>query len=269
MWAHAASLANISVLQERGVRIIGPDEGIQACGDVGPGRMQQPDEIVQLVSGLFQTGRLAGKKLVITAGPTREALDPVRYISNHSSGKMGYALAEAAVEAGAKVTLISGPVDLAPPERCQLRAVVSAEEMLRASLEAAADADIFIAAAAVADYRASTVAGQKIKKQGDQISISLQKNPDIVATVAAQTDCFVLGFAAETQNIESYAKDKLASKNLNAIIANDVSRGDVGFNAEDNEVSWIDADSTTVFSKRSKAQLARDILEHMVSHHKL
>lgn len=269
MWAHAASLANISVLQERGVRIIGPDEGIQACGDVGPGRMQQPDEIVQLVSGLFQTGRLAGKKLVITAGPTREALDPVRYISNHSSGKMGYALAEAAVEAGAKVTLISGPVDLAPPERCQLRAVVSAEEMLRASLEAAADADIFIAAAAVADYRASTVAGQKIKKQGDQISISLQKNPDIVATVATQTDCFVLGFAAETQNIESYAKDKLASKNLNAIIANDVSRGDVGFNAEDNEVSWIDADSTTVFSKRSKAQLARDILEHMVSHHKL
>ena len=269
MWAHAASLANISVLQERGVRIIGPDEGIQACGDVGPGRMQQPDEIVQLVSGLFQTRRLAGKKLVITAGPTREALDPVRYISNHSSGKMGYALAEAAVEAGAKVTLISGPVDLAPPERCQLRAVVSAEEMLRASLEAAADADIFIAAAAVADYRASTVAGQKIKKQGDQISISLQKNPDIVATVAAQTDCFVLGFAAETQNIESYAKDKLASKNLNAIIANDVSRGDVGFNAEDNEVSWIDADSTTVFSKRSKAQLARDILEHMVSHHKL
>lgn len=269
MWTHAASLANISVLQERGVRIIGPDEGIQACGDVGPGRMQQPDEIVQLVSGLFQTGRLAGKKLVITAGPTREALDPVRYISNHSSGKMGYALAEAAVEAGAKVTLISGPVDLAPPERCQLRAVVSAEEMLRASLEAAADADIFIAAAAVADYRASTVAGQKIKKQGDQISISLQKNPDIVATVAAQTDCFVLGFAAETQNIESYAKDKLASKNLNAIIANDVSRGDVGFNAEDNEVSWIDADSTTVFSKRSKAQLARDILEHMVSHHKL
>ena len=269
MWAHAASLANISVLQERVVRIIGPDEGIQACGDVGPGRMQQPDEIVQLVSGLFQTRRLAGKKLVITAGPTREALDPVRYISNHSSGKMGYALAEAAVEAGAKVTLISGPVDLAPPERCQLRAVVSAEEMLRASLEAAADADIFIAAAAVADYRASTVAGQKIKKQGDQISISLQKNPDIVATVAAQTDCFVLGFAAETQNIESYAKDKLASKNLNAIIANDVSRGDVGFNAEDNEVSWIDADSTTVFSKRSKAQLARDILEHMVSHHKL
>ena len=269
MWAHAASVANISMLQERGVRIIGPDEGIQACGDVGPGRMQQPDAIVHNLGSLFQTGRLAGKKLVITAGPTREALDPVRYISNHSSGKMGYALAEAAIEAGANVSLISGPVAIAPPERCQFTAVESAQQMLNASLEAAADADIFIAAAAVADYRASSVAEQKIKKQGEQISISLEKTPDIVATVAQQTDCFVVGFAAETQDVESYARDKLARKNLHAIIANDVSRGDVGFNAEDNEVSWIDADSTKVFSKRSKAQLARDILEHMVNHHKL
>jgi len=269
MWAHAASVANISMLQERGVRIIGPDEGIQACGDVGPGRMEQPDAIVHNLGSLFQTGRLAGKKLVITAGPTREALDPVRYISNHSSGKMGYALAEAAIEAGANVSLISGPVAIAPPERCQFTAVESAQQMLNASLEAAADADIFIAAAAVADYRASSVAEQKIKKQGEQISISLEKNPDIVATVAQQTDCFVVGFAAETQDVESYARDKLARKNLHAIIANDVSRGDVGFNAEDNEVSWIDADSTKVFSKRSKAQLARDILEHMVNHHKL
>ncbi|MGB2466368.1 MAG: phosphopantothenoylcysteine decarboxylase, partial [Porticoccaceae bacterium] len=167
------------------------------------------------------------------------------------------------------VTLISGPVKLSPPERCQFTPVVSAQEMLTASLEAAADADIFIAAAAVADYRASTVAEQKIKKQCEQISLTLEKNPDIVATVAADCNCFVVGFAAETQDVEAYARDKLARKNLNAIIANDVSRGDVGFNAEDNEVSWIDADSTKVFSKRSKAQLARDILEHMVSHHKL
>lgn len=269
MWAHPANLANVSTLQERGVQIIGPDAGIQACGDHGPGRMQQPDEIVQKICGLFETGLLAGKKLVITAGPTREALDPVRYISNHSSGKMGYALAQAAIEAGAAVTLISGPVKLSPPERCQFTPVVSAQEMLTASLEAAADADIFIAAAAVADYRASTVAEQKIKKQCEQISLTLEKNPDIVATVAADCNCFVVGFAAETQDVEAYARDKLARKNLNAIIANDVSRGDVGFNAEDNEVSWIDADSTKVFSKRSKAQLARDILEHMVSHHKL
>ena len=152
---------------------------------------------------------------------------------------------------------------------CPIFKVSAAQQMLNASLEAAADADIFIAAAAVADYRASSVAEQKIKKQGEQISISLEKNPDIVATVAQQTDCFVVGFAAETQDVESYARDKLARKNLHAIIANDVSRGDVGFNAEDNEVSWIDADSTKVFSKRSKAQLARDILEHMVNHHKL
>ena len=269
MWAHPANLANVSKLQERDVQIIGPDAGIQACGDHGPGRMQQPDEIVQKICGLFETGLLAGKKLVITAGPTREALDPVRYISNHSSGKMGYALAQAAIEAGAAVTLISGPVKLSPPERCQFTPVVSAQEMLTASLEAAADADIFIAAAAVADYRASTVAEQKIKKQGEQISLTLEKNPDIVATVAADCNCFVVGFAAETQDVEAYARDKLARKNLNAIIANDVSRGDVGFNAEDNEVSWIAADSTKVFSKRSKAQLARDILEHMVSHHKL
>ena len=201
MWAHAASVDNVAALQQRGVRIIGPDEGIQACGDVGPGRMQQPDAIVKSVSGLFQTGRLAGKKLVITAGPTREALDPVRYISNHSSGKMGYALAEAAIEAGAKVSLISGPVDIAAPDRCELIPVVSAQEMLSASLEATADADIFIAAAAVADYRASEVAEQKIKKQGDKINITLEKNPDIVATIAAQTDCFVVGFAAETQDV--------------------------------------------------------------------
>ncbi|MDA9599172.1 bifunctional phosphopantothenoylcysteine decarboxylase/phosphopantothenate--cysteine ligase CoaBC [bacterium] len=270
MWAHPASLANIATLQERGVCIIGPDTGIQACGDVGPGRMQQPDDIVERAISLFENGLLAGKKVVITAGPTREALDPVRYISNHSSGKMGYALAQAATEAGAKVTLISGPVSLAPPERCQLTAVTSADEMLSASLEAATDADVFIAAAAVADYRANTVAEQKIKKQGEQMTINLEKNPDIVATVsAANPNLFVLGFAAETQDIESYARDKLASKNLNAIIANDVSRGDVGFNADDNEVSWIDADSSKVFSKRSKAQLARDILEHMVNHLKL
>ncbi|MGB2155281.1 MAG: bifunctional phosphopantothenoylcysteine decarboxylase/phosphopantothenate--cysteine ligase CoaBC, partial [Porticoccaceae bacterium] len=227
MWAHPANLANVSTLQERGVQIIGPDAGIQACGDHGPGRMQQPDEIVQKICGLFETGLLAGKKLVITAGPTREALDPVRYISNHSSGKMGYALAQAAIEAGAAVTLISGPVKLSPPERCQFTPVVSAQEMLTASLEAAADADIFIAAAAVADYRASTVAEQKIKKQCEQISLTLEKNPDIVATVAADCNCFVVGFAAETQDVEAYARDKLARKNLNAIIANDVSRGDV------------------------------------------
>ncbi len=270
MWAHPASLHNIQTLQQRGVHIIGPDTGIQACGDIGPGRMEQPEAIVGQAAGLFSSNLLAGKKVVITAGPTREALDPVRYISNHSSGKMGYALAEAAIEAGANVTLISGPVNLSAPERCSLLKVISAEDMLRASLEAASDADIFIAAAAVADYRAAAVADQKIKKQDEEISIRLEKNPDIVSTVAAaNTDLFILGFAAETQNVETYARDKLARKKLSAIIANDVSRSDVGFNSDHNEVSWIDADSSRVFSKRSKTQLARDIIEHMVSHHSL
>jgi phosphopantothenoylcysteine decarboxylase/phosphopantothenate--cysteine ligase len=270
MWAHKATSANIEALQQRGVSIIDPDNGIQACGDVGPGRMQQPEAIAAMAGELFIRGTLAGKKVVITAGPTREALDPVRYISNHSSGKMGYALAQAASEAGAEVVLISGPVNLACPDRCQLVAAVSAKDMLDASLEAAADADIFIAAAAVADYRAKTVAQHKIKKQDDGISLHLEKNPDIVsAVVEANNSLFVLGFAAETENVEAYARDKLKRKKLSAIIANDVSRGDVGFNADDNEACWIDADSSTVFSKRSKTQLARDIIEHMVNHHSL
>ena len=268
MWSHPASLANIEALEQRGGTIIGPDEGIQACGDIGPGRMEQPNSIISAVGSLFQNGLLAGKKVVITAGPTQEALDPVRYISNHSSGKMGFALAAAAVEAGAEVTIISGPVAIAPPERCKVISIVSAQDMLEASLASAPGADIFIAAAAVADYRASTVADQKIKKQGDSITITLEKNPDIVSAVAlASPSLFVLGFAAETQDVETYARDKLQRKNLSAIIANDVSRTDVGFNADDNEVSWIDRSSTVVFSKRSKAQLARDIIEHLAKGH--
>lgn len=265
MWAHPASIDNIATLQQRNVNIIDPDNGIQACGDKGPGRMQQPDAIVTAVSTLFLSGLLAGKKVVITAGPTREALDPVRYISNHSSGKMGYALAEAASEAGAEVILISGPVNLATPPHCQLISILSANELLEASLAAVDGADIFIAAAAVADYRAKDIATQKIKKQDDSMTIQLEKNPDVVSAVAAANDgLFVLGFAAETEKVEAYARDKLARKKLDAIIANDVSKDDVGFNADNNEACWIDADSTITFSKRSKTQLARDIIEHMV-----
>ena len=265
MWAHPASIDNIATLQQRNVNIIDPDNGIQACGDTGPGRMQQPDAIVTAVSTLFLSGLLADKKVVITAGPTREALDPVRYISNHSSGKMGYALAEAASEAGAEVILISGPVNLATPPHCQLISILSANELLEASLAAVDGADIFIAAAAVADYRAKDIATQKIKKQDDSMTIQLEKNPDVVSAVAAANDgLFVLGFAAETEKVEAYARDKLARKKLDAIIANDVSKDDVGFNADNNEACWIDADSTITFSKRSKTQLARDIIEHMV-----
>ena len=261
MWRHPASLDNTEKLNQRGVTIIGPDSGIQACGDTGPGRMEQPDTIINQVSDMFTSKSLQGKKVVITAGPTREALDPVRYISNHSSGKMGYALATAALDAGADVVLISGPVNLSIPERCQYLSVISANDMLLASLEYAKKADIFIATAAVADYRAVSIAENKIKSDSDVLTINFEKNPDIVSTVAtANESLFVVGFAAESTDVENYAKGKLKTKGLNAIIANDISRLDIGFNSDDNEVSWIDTDSSITFSKRSKTQLSRDLI---------
>lgn len=261
MWRHPASLDNAEKLNQRGVTIIGPDSGIQACGDTGPGRMEQPDTIINQVSDMFTSKSLQGKKVVITAGPTREALDPVRYISNHSSGKMGYALATAALDAGANVVLISGPVNLSIPERCQYLSVISANDMLLASLEYAKKADIFIATAAVADYRAVSIAENKIKSDSDVLTINFEKNPDIVSTVAtANESLFVVGFAAESTDVEKYAKGKLKTKGLNAIIANDISRLDIGFNSDDNEVSWIDTDSSITFSKRSKTQLSRDLI---------
>ena len=261
MWRHPASLDNVEKLNQRGVTIIGPDSGIQACGDTGPGRMEQPDTIINQASDMFTSKSLQGKKVVITAGPTREALDPVRYISNHSSGKMGYALATAALDAGADVVLISGPVNLSIPERCQYLSVISANDMLLASLEYAKKADIFIATAAVADYRAVSIAENKIKSDSDVLTINFEKNPDIVSTVAAANkSLFVVGFAAESTDVENYAKGKLKTKGLNAIIANDISRSDIGFNSDDNEVSWIDTDSSITFSKRSKTQLSRDLI---------
>ena len=261
MWRHPASLDNVEKLNQRGVTIIGPDSGIQACGDTGPGRMEQPDTIINQASDMFTSKSLQGKKVVITAGPTREALDPVRYISNHSSGKMGYALATAALDAGADVVLISGPVNLSIPERCQYLSVISANDMLLASLEYAKKADIFIATAAVADYRAVSIAENKIKSDSDVLTINFEKNPDIVSTVAtANESLFVVGFAAESTDVENYAMGKLKTKGLNAIIANDISRSDIGFNSDDNEVSWIDTDSSITFSKRSKTQLSRDLI---------
>lgn len=267
MWSHPATTENIEVLRSRDTLIIDPDNGLQACGDVGPGRLQQPETIVDQLADIFQCGLLAGKKVVLTAGPTREKIDPVRYISNHSSGKMGYALASSLSEAGAKVTVISGPVSLDPPKRCEFISVVSANEMLEASMAAARDADIFIATAAVADYRAVEIADQKIKKKDQRISIELQKNPDIVSKVAsAYEKLYVVGFAAETENIESNAKDKLKRKKINAILVNDVSRGDIGFNSDDNEISWIDAHSYQPLGKKSKSQLARDIVALIANH---
>ncbi|MDB4260869.1 bifunctional phosphopantothenoylcysteine decarboxylase/phosphopantothenate--cysteine ligase CoaBC [Porticoccaceae bacterium] len=261
MWSHPATTANMEQLSQRQVKVFGPDSGIQACGDIGPGRMQQPDILVEQVGDCFASMQLSGKKLVITAGPTREAIDPVRYISNHSSGKMGYALAEAAIEAGAEVTLISGPVNLEPPQRCTVIPVISAADMHRATMSACADANILIASAAVADYRPVTVATQKMKKHADAMTLELEKNVDIVSAAASEYEnLFVVGFAAETQDVESYARGKLECKGLDAIVANDVSRSDVGFNSDNNEAWWISADTSKTFSIRSKTQLARDIV---------
>lgn len=261
MWSQSASLENIERLKQRNITVYEPDDGIQACGDTGPGRLQQPEAIVDQLCGIFDSGILSGKRVVITAGPTREAIDPVRYISNHSSGKMGYALASAMIEAGATVTLISGPVSLDSPDRCQLIPVVSASEMLEAATEAVKEADIFISSAAVADYQVTEASSQKIKKKSDKMSLNLSKTPEIVAILSENNPkMFVLGFAAETENIESYARDKLNKKKLDAIIANDVSRDDIGFNSDDNEALWIDTDSCQSLSKKSKTQLAREIV---------
>ncbi len=261
MWSNSASQQNIESLKQREVIILEPDNGIQACGDVGPGRLPQPETIVRQVGSVFKTGEMTGKKVVITAGPTREAIDPVRYISNHSSGKMGYAIADAMIDAGAEVILISGPVSLKQPDRCTLISVTSANEMLEAATEAAKGTDIFISAAAVADYYITETSDQKIKKKSDKMTLNLAKTPDIVSIVKENNPkLFVLGFAAETQKVEQYAREKLASKKLDAIIANDVSREDIGFNSDDNEALWVEQESTHHFSKCNKAQLARDLV---------
>lgn len=263
MWRNASTQANVAVLKQRNVHIFGPAAGEQACGDIGPGRMLEALELVDAAAGLFVSGSLAGKKVVITAGPTREAIDPVRYISNHSSGKMGYALAQAAVEAGAQTVLISGPTQLAAPERVEFIPVTTAEDMLAASLQQARGCDVFIAAAAVADYRPAQVAVHKIKKTAaaETLLLELVKNPDIVATIAAlEQKPFTVGFAAESENLITYAQQKLTSKNLDLIIANNIAATGIGFNSDDNAVTVIDKVQQQELTQRSKQQLARDLI---------
>ena len=268
MWADPATQENLSTLQARKIHILGPAEGGQACGDVGMGRMLEPEEIADAIAPLFEGGALNGRVVVITAGPTREAIDPVRYISNHSSGKMGFALAEAVVEAGAKVILIAGPVNQDTPDRVSRIDVCSAKEMFEQALIAATEADIFIGAAAVADYRPAVEQEQKMKKGAeDTITLELVKNPDIIASVAKlkENRPFTVGFAAETQQVESYAQKKLRQKNLDMIVANDVSRSDIGFNSDQNAVTVIDAFGQQVLSERSKKQIARDLVACIAS----
>lgn len=264
MWADESTQANMDklrALKPSTLSIWGPDQGEQACGDVGPGRMLEPLTLAQLTAESFKAGSLSGKTVLITAGPTREAIDPVRYISNHSSGKMGYALAEAARDAGAKVILISGPVSLEAPERITRVLINSADEMLAAVMTRLSETDIFIGAAAVADYRPENPAEQKIKKHNDDMHIYLVKNPDIIATVAEQENKpFTVGFAAETQNVLEYAQGKLEKKNLDLIIANDVSRKDIGFNSEENAVTLVAAGEQIELPKATKTQVSRDIV---------
>jgi len=264
MWRDPATVANTALLTQRGVVLLGPGEGSQACGDTGPGRMLEPMQIATMAEQLFAHGELAGKHVVITAGPTREAIDPVRYISNHSSGKMGYALAEAAAQAGAQVTLISGPTGLQTPRGVKIVEVSSALDMHAAAMESAPACDVFIASAAVADYRPESVPDQKIKKAGESMTLKLVRNPDIVADVAAlRSGAFVVGFAAETHNLIEYARGKLENKGLDMIVANDVSRSDIGFNSDRNEVTVLTENLTEELAAGSKHQVARALISRI------
>lgn len=267
MYQAQVTQENIAKLAARGALIWGPAEGAQACGDVGPGRMLEPTELCQRVNQHFaQQQDLAGIAVLITAGPTREALDPVRFISNHSSGKMGYAIAAAAAARGATVTLVSGPVNLPTPAGVKRIDVESALQMQSAVMTEVTHHQIFIACAAVADYRAACVAPEKIKKAGDEISLTLVKNPDIVAGVGAMTTQrpFVVGFAAETQNVEQYARDKLARKNLDLICANDVSLPGQGFNADQNALHLFWKDGQHSLALDSKAALGQQLMDNIV-----
>ncbi len=260
MWRHPATQANVNSLRQRGVEILGPAEGEQACGETGPGRMLEPEEILAYLDDGRQTGLLQGVNVLITAGPTREAIDPVRYISNRSSGKMGYALAQAAHEAGAVVTLISGPTALQPPAVEKLISVESATEMYHAVMNIVEKQDIFISAAAVADYAPLQKEENKVKKQTGPIQLALVPTADILATVTKlDNKPFSVGFAAETQSLEQYAKDKLVRKNLDMIAANLVGENQ-GFEVNENALHVFWPGGETRLPLASKLTLARRLI---------
>ncbi|MDT0596428.1 bifunctional phosphopantothenoylcysteine decarboxylase/phosphopantothenate--cysteine ligase CoaBC [Glaciecola petra] len=266
MWAAPATTENMQTLKNRGAIVLGPAAGEQACGDVGYGRMLEPDDIADALADYAQTKALTpilnGLNIMITAGPTREAIDPVRYISNHSSGKMGFALAKAAQLLGAKVTLVAGPVSLPTPQNVVRHNVESAQEMLEVVHNDIAEQHIFIACAAVADYKLDNISEQKMKKQGDNLQLCLSQNPDILKSVAfLDKPPFTVGFAAETQDVESYAKSKLEKKKLNMIAANDVSNSDLGFNSDRNALIVLSKDSVISLEPKSKYLLALELLK--------
>ena len=258
MWAHPATQANLATLQARGAQVLGPGEGDQACGEVGAGRMLEP---LQIVAALQAAGALAGRRLLITAGPTFEDLDPVRFIGNRSSGKMGFALAAEAARQGAEVTLVAGPVALSTPAGVHRLDVRSAEQMRAAVLAALPGQDAFIGAAAVADFRPAQVASTKIKKSAGLPQVEWTATPDILTEVAAhaQRPALVVGFAAETDDLEAHARDKLARKRVDLIAANRVDAG-LGFEADDNALTVFAADGTREIARQSKVGVARELL---------
>ena len=267
MWQNQTTQHNIELLKKRNIHILGPDEGDQACGEVGPGRMLLPVDIAQQTANLFANTALSGKSVMITAGPTWEALDPVRGITNHSSGLMGYALAQASVEAGAKVTLVSGPCKLETPEHVNRIDVISADDMNKAVFDIIEQQDIFVAVAAVADYRPVEVADKKIKKKNDKMTIEMVKNPDILANVAnSKKPPFCVGFAAETNDMEKYARDKLKKKKLDLVAANHVGTKDTGFGTPENAITLVSKSDTIELPKASKHQLARNLIRHIAEH---
>ncbi len=262
MWANPATRANIATLGARGVRVFGPAAGDQACGETGEGRMLEPLELAERLGALIEpaSGALAGKRVLITAGPTRERIDPVRFISNRSSGRMGFAVAQAAREAGATVVLVSGPVSLASPAQVSRIDVESAADMLAAVLRELPGTDIFISTAAVADYRPACAAGQKIKKTSDTIELSMERTLDVLATVAGKVDRpFVVGFAAETEAVEQNARAKLMRKNLDMIAANEVGH-DKAFDCEDNQLVVLSRGARHELGHADKLTLARRLI---------
>ena len=262
MWLDKSTQDNFQTLISRGMSFIGPDEGEQACGDVGPGRLVEPEKIIELIKSDLLKGPLSGKTITITAGPTREQIDPVRYISNNSSGKMGYALAEAAKLQGANVNLVSGPVSLTANKGINLFKINSAAEMLNKVFECMESSDIFISCAAVADFKPANYSDTKIKKEdSENLEINLEKNHDILSEVSKRhNSAYIVGFAAETSNVNDNASKKLKSKNLNMIISNDVSDKTIGFDSDDNEVHVITEHETIFLKKDKKIKIAREIL---------
>lgn len=268
MWIHPRTQENAALLANQHIKVLGTNQGSQACGDVGPGRMLEPSEIIEKVFPLLLSGELVNCRVLITAGPTHEALDPVRYLTNGSSGKMGYALAQAAQLAGAKVLLVSGPVALKPPAQVKCINVVTAQEMYDAVMRNIDDCDILLGVAAVSDYRSQHVAPQKIKKSTESLKINLAPNPDIVQAVGAlKRRPFIVGFAAETEDLEVQARQKREDKKMDIIVGNVVGK-DYGMGSDDNEVLVITASQATHFPKLSKHKLAPKLISLIASEFK-